>query len=424
MTVTQECENEGSLASSFFFFRSDPKRNNLSTLIPTIAHDLAVVMSLMRHYIEQRISKDPRILEATLENQFCELIFRPALSLRDFFIEHPGSPATSNIVVIDRLDECGKEEDQLRILSMIQSAYQQAPHFPLRFLICSHPKSWLQEAFADLPLFQLSKRIILDDSLAAHNDIRQYDHHHFYEIVTCRKYSQVWFPTPWPSEADLEILVERTCAQFIFAVTVIKFITGAFRHPIEQLRIILEKTRPCRPGTSPYQQLDILYNYILSVNPDYEEVRPILAAILSIPDKARTPACIELLLGLPTGQVAAALRGMHSVLNIQGSGDEICIFHTSFRDYLFDQTRSGCFHIDVDTQKHAIACQWLQNLTTSKVQTYRYEFNHPLSTFTWILIALFMHSQPQHPLSQRNQPLLYGMEAVLHMDRTNQEFIG
>ncbi|KAJ8093359.1 hypothetical protein PM082_020216 [Marasmius tenuissimus] len=192
--------------------------------------------------------------------------------------------STCNVVVIDGLDECGDEEDQLHILSIIQSAYQQAPHFPLRFLICSRPESWLQEAFAGKPLFQLSKMIVLDDSLAAHEDIRRYYRHHFHEIITCPKYSQVQFPDPWPSEKDLETLVERTCAQFIFAVTVVKYIKSAFGHPIEQLRVILEKTRPYRQGASPYQQLNALYDFILSVNPDYEEVRPILAAILVMPN--------------------------------------------------------------------------------------------------------------------------------------------
>ncbi|KAJ8093360.1 hypothetical protein PM082_020217 [Marasmius tenuissimus] len=378
MTVAQDCESEGFLASSFFFFRSDPKRNNLSTLIPTITHDLASTMPLMRNHIEQTISKDPRILEATLEVQFRALIIEPALSWSrqrspwGFFTDLPGSPVVSNIVVIDGLDECGDEDDQLRILSIIQSAYQQAPHFPLRFLICSRPESWLQEAFVDEPLFQLSKKVVLDDSLAAHEDIRRYYRHYFHEIVTCRKYSQVQFPTPWPSEKELEILVERTCAQFIFAVTVIKFIQMAFGHPIEQLHIILEKTRPRRPGTSPYQRLDTLYDFILSVNPDYEEVCSILAAILVMPKQSmKAPAWIELVLGLPTGQVAATLRGMHSVLDIRGSDVGIRVFHTSFRDYLVDQTRSNQFHIDRDTQKDAIARQWLQNLTPSKVwQTY------------------------------------------------------
>ncbi|KAK1223831.1 hypothetical protein PQX77_013285 [Marasmius sp. AFHP31] len=378
LTVAESYEVEGRLASSFFFLRSDPKRNDTSALIPFIAHGLTSMTPLMRNHIEQKISEDPTILDATLEYQFRELVLQPALmwgkqrSLWGFFTDLPGSPVVPNIVIIDGLDECGDEDTQLRILSIIQSAYQQAPHFPLRFLICSRPESWIQEAFADDPLLQLSKRIILDDSLVAREDTRKYYLHHFQEIVTGRKYGHIEFPSPWPSERDLKILVEWTCSQFIFAVTVIKFIKDAFRHPIEQLRIILENIRPRRPRTSPYQQLDTLYEVILSANPDQEEVLEILAALLVLEGHLKTSSPhIELVLGLSAGQVPLTLRAMHSVLDIPNrSENKIRVHHKSFTDYLRDQTRSRQFHVDIESQKHAIAQRWLQNLTTSRVQTY------------------------------------------------------
>ncbi|KAK1219842.1 hypothetical protein PQX77_017419 [Marasmius sp. AFHP31] len=380
LTVARSYEIEGRLASSFFFFRSDSKRNNSSALIPFIAHGLTSITPLMRNHIEQKISEDPTILDATLEDQFHELVFQPALmwskqrSLWGFFTDLPGSPVIPNIVIIDGLDECSDEDTQLRILSIIQSAYQQAPHFPLRTLICSRPESWIQEAFADDPLLRLSKRIILDDSLAAREDTRKYYLHHFQEIVTCRKYRHIQFPSPWPSKRDLEILVEWACSQFIFAVTVIKFIKDASRHPIEQLRIILGKIPPRRSGMSPYQQLDTLYEVILSANPDQEEVLDILAALLVLSGHLETSSAnIELVLGLSTGQLSLTLRAMHSVLDIPDkSENKIHVYHTSFTDYLCDQTRSRQFHIDIDSQRRVIARRWLQNLTTSRVQTYTF----------------------------------------------------
>ncbi|KAK1221239.1 hypothetical protein PQX77_015958, partial [Marasmius sp. AFHP31] len=378
LTVAKSYETEGRLASSFFFFRSDSKRNGPSALIPFIAHGLTSITPLMRIHIEQKILEDPTILDATLEDQFQELVLQPTLmwgtqrSLRGFFTDLPRPPVVPNIVIIDGLDECSDEDTQLRILSIIQSAYQQAPHFPLRFLICSRPESWIQEAFADDPLLQLSKRIVLDDSLAGREDTRTYYLHHFDEIVTCRRYRHIEFPSPWPSKRDLEILVEWACSQFVFAVTVIKFITDAGRHPIEQLRIILEKIPLRRPRRSPYQQLDMLYEVILSANPDPEEVFEILAALLVLEGHLKTSSAhIELVLGLSKGQVPLTLRAMHSVLDIPDkSENKIRVHHKSFTDYLEDQTRSRQFHVDIDSQKHAIARRWLQNLATSKVQTY------------------------------------------------------
>ncbi|KAK1225053.1 hypothetical protein PQX77_012015 [Marasmius sp. AFHP31] len=408
MTVSRECETEGVLASSFFFFRSDPNRNKPAPLIPTIAHDLTYTTSLMRSRIEQSISEDPRILEATLEDQFRELIFKPALSWGrqrsrwGFFTDLPGSPVVSNIVIIDGLDECGNEEAQLRILSIIQSAYQQAPDFPLRFLICSRPESWIQEAFADEPLFRLSRTVVLDDSLEAREDIRRYFVHHFGGIAASRKYRQVRFPNPWPSKEDLETLVERSCGQFVYALTVIKFIRLASNHPITQLRIILDIALVHQSQTSPYPELDALYDLILSGNPDREELLPILAAILVLPDDAKSPACIEMLFELPVGQVTLTLRAMHSILNVGGWENDIKLYHTSFRDYLAEQTRSRHFHINIPTWTNDIARRWLQHLTTSKIWTFSFDQLHGQETkrfFTeWFWFCIDSIAKPSREL--------------------------
>ncbi|KAJ8076234.1 hypothetical protein PM082_000653 [Marasmius tenuissimus] len=368
LTIAKSYEEKGALVSSFFFFRSDPKRNNPSALIPTIAYGLATTIPLMQNYIEERISRDPAILEAALEVQFRELVLQPTLKWsrqRALW----GSPVGPRIVILDGLDECGNEETQLRILAIIRSAYEQNPQFPLRFLICSRPEAWLREAFVNDRLRKLSKVIVLDETYEPNKDIRHYYLHHFREIASSPKYSQIPFPSPWPSELELDILVERSCGQFVYAATVVRFIILAYCHPFIQLRTIIDRTRP-RRGTSPYQQLDVLYDFILSVHPDREELLSVLAALLVLPEDLRSPACIELVLGLPEGQVALTLRGMHSVLDIHDQGDGIRVYHTSFTDYLADQTRSLNFHINKKKQKRPIVRQWLQNLATNRIHTY------------------------------------------------------
>ncbi|KAJ8076229.1 hypothetical protein PM082_000648 [Marasmius tenuissimus] len=369
LTIAKFYEEKGALVSSFFFFRSDPKRNNPSALVPIIAHGLSTTTSLMQNHIDQKISRDPTILDAMLEEQFRELVVEPALRWsRQRAIW--GSSVGPQIVILDGLDECDDEETQLRILAIIRSAYEKTPQFPLRFLICSRPEAWIREAFIDEPLRNLSKTIVLDETFEPNRDIKQYYLHHFREIASSAKYNHVPFPSPWPSEWDLDVLVERSCGQFVYAATVIRFIKLAYEHPIIQLRIIIDKTPPRRRGTSPYQQLDVLYNFILSVHPNREELLSVLAAVLVLPEDARSPACIELVLGLPEGQVELTLRGMHSVLDIHGRGDRIRVHHTSFTDYLADQTRSLNLHINVKKQRRPIVRQWLQNLTASRIRTY------------------------------------------------------
>ncbi|KAK1216564.1 DNA-dependent RNA polymerase II [Marasmius sp. AFHP31] len=407
MTVAKGVEQEGRLVSSFFFFRSDPKRNNPSALVLTIAHGLVVTNPSCRVAINQRISDNPMILEAQMEEQFRELVLKPyghqALVLpqtlqkpslcqkwsghmRKFLRKLSLTGALiPNLVLIDGLDECGDEETQKRIVFMIQSAFSSSQS-PLRFLICSRPEAWLQEAFAANPLSRLSKSIQLNDDFRPAEDIMRYYRHQFQEIVSSPKYDQVSFPDPWPTEEALETLVDKACSQFVYAATVSRFIAYDDNDPMDQLCLVLESTSNREPGTSPYRELDILYNIILTSNRNPDKVHPILAVILVLSGlKMRsedrlepTPALIELLLGLPSGQVALRLRRMHSVLYIRGQDDVIRVHHTSFREHLLDWTRSGHFRIDIDTQKHAITRQWLQNLTTSKVRKYRYDVLDPL----------------------------------------------
>ncbi|KAL0065424.1 hypothetical protein AAF712_007633 [Marasmius tenuissimus] len=391
MSAAKACEQEGLLVSSFFFFRSDPKRNNPQALWLSVAHGLVSTMPVMRRLIEQRISEDPRILEARSEDQFRELVFNPVTrqsGLRSFSFANAilsliSTVQVPNIVIIDGLDECSDEYTQLRILSIIRDAVQQAPRFPLRFLICSRPESWIREAFTSEPFRGLSEALQLDDELGAAEDITKYFRHHFQEIVSNPKYKHILFPDPWPSQEYLETLVDRSCNQFLYVKSVVRLITLASKHPVNELRLILDNSPTNRHTLERlyYPELDALYHTILAATPYREEVHTILVAILVLPTikypdidplvleryLPPTPAHIELLLGLSEGQVVLMLRGMHSVLRIGGQTDEITLHHTSFRDFLFDQIRSGDFHIDLAAQKHIVAQRWLETLTTNKM---------------------------------------------------------
>ncbi|KAJ8095929.1 hypothetical protein PM082_015150 [Marasmius tenuissimus] len=379
MTVAENLDTRNDLISSFFFIRSDPRRNNPSALVLTISHGLVVKTPSRRASINKIISSDPTILEAQLERQFRELVVQPLVQTKPLWKRMAGSLAARvptarkdpKLVIIDGLDECSDEMTQLRIIDTISSAFREHPHIPLRFLICSRPESWIREAFTARPLRELSKIVFLDASFHPDEDIMRFYRHHFQEIATSARYGQVEFPSPWPSADDLEALVQRTCGQFVYAMTVIKFIMLAYSHPVNQLRIILQSTPSRRQGVSPYRELDALYDVILGCNPDYEKVLPILAAILVLqPHLPPSPACIELLFGLPKGEVTLTLRAMYSVLDINGLSDEIRVYHNSFREYLLDRDRSRNFHIDLSAQKHLVAQQWLQNVSTSRVPTY------------------------------------------------------
>ncbi|KAK1220517.1 hypothetical protein PQX77_016718, partial [Marasmius sp. AFHP31] len=366
MTVARACEEKG-LAASFFFFRSDPGRNNPSALVLTIAHGLVVNTRFTGASINQRISDDPSILEARLEDQFRELLVKPSLRGRwwkRLLAKLSSAFKEPNLIIMDGLDECGDESAQRRILSTILSSYQQSCRSPLRFLICSRPEAWIQEAFQAEGLSRISERVVLDDRFMPDRDIERYYLHKFQLIREDRKYARVQFPTPWPSPEDLGRLVLMSSGQFVYAVTTMRFIRLPHSSPIANLEIILNYIPEDCSSQSSLAALDSLYRVILSVNPHRDKMLSILAAILILPFHyvPSSPEFIELLFELPAGDVDTILWSLHSVLNIQGGDMAINVYHTSFVDFLHDPSRSGEFHIDRAAHDRTLARQWLRVL--------------------------------------------------------------
>ncbi|KAL0064804.1 hypothetical protein AAF712_008201 [Marasmius tenuissimus] len=375
MTVANSAENDSGLVASFFFFRSDSRRNDPSALVLTIAHGLTRVSKpSLKIAIGKRIADDPTIFEATLEVQFQELVSKPCMGsrrwrdrLREKWEAMIGTRSASNeptLVIIDGLDECDDDKTQLRVLSTIASSYQQSPSFPLRFLICSRPESWIREGFCKAPLSQLTTHIPLDEAFLPGRDIERYYQHEFNKLREDAANARIEFPVPWPSEDDLESLVIQSSGQFIYAATAVKFIGSPCTNPIAQLHHILTYTPNQRSSeSSKFPELDRLYDIILSNSPNCEELLSILAAILILPPHgSSSPEFIEVLLERSKGEVGPTLRFMHSVLNIQGGNVGISVYHTSFADFLHDPSRSGRFYIDEADRRETFAIQWLKML--------------------------------------------------------------
>ncbi|KAL0571547.1 hypothetical protein V5O48_010423 [Marasmius crinis-equi] len=381
MTVAKFCEADHRLVESFLFCRSDPRRNNPSSLALAIAHGLSVAHPLVRGEIDRRIIANQSILQARLEQQLEELVLQPIVNICARAADDTFAFEEPTLVVIDGLDECGDEASQSRILSMISSAYQHYPHFPLRFLICSRPEIWIRTAFEGPRLRDITKVITLHEEFNPAEDIKRYYLHEFQDIRRSSVYRHVFFPDPWPSERDLEHLVWKSDGQFAHASAAVGFMKLPYFHPFSQLRLILDDNPNSRPSKSPFPQLDSLYHTVLTTTPCHDQVLSILAAILIIPDILKNSVVpslgfIGLLLGLPLTDVSRALQGLHSVLDIRGGRDAIAVFHRSFTDYLFDRTRSEQYFIDKSEQHYFLAQGWLQALSSNRIENLSYVAYH------------------------------------------------
>ncbi|KAM6490739.1 hypothetical protein JOM56_014082, partial [Amanita muscaria] len=238
------------VVATFFFYRSDPSRNDGNKLFTTIAWQLALLIPAVKTHIINSLNERPDLPRKDIETQFQELIVKPLQALTSASSQ---TQLSSLIIVIDGVDECVDEKLQRRFLKIIGNAVND-PDFPLRFLICSRPEAHIEEAidsFQCAPLcLDLAK---LDD---ARHDIEKYLRAEFSRIAS----EQDLDPT-WPGDKRIRKCLHKSSGHFVYASTLIKIIDDEYNSAPTQLDIVLG-LKP-HGGKSLFAELDALYMEIL-----------------------------------------------------------------------------------------------------------------------------------------------------------------
>ena len=220
---------------------------------------------------------------------------------------------------------------------------------PLRFLIGSRPESHIRESFDQESLYTVTRRVILDEKFNPGKDIEVFLRDGFAKI--CANNSILsHVEHPWPGEGIIDLIVQRSSGQFIYAATVLKFVGTDFCSPTKQLALVL------KPDATAFSDLDQLYTQILSVYPRAVNIVQVLG-IISVSHRQRAEV-MEDIFGMEEGELKLVLRGLSSLMKDENGDDRdglnsgatsyfIPYFsHASFGDYLFDSIRSGPFHVN------------------------------------------------------------------------------
>ena len=213
---------------------------------------------------------------------------------------------------------------------------------PLRFLIGSRPESHIRARFDQKSLYTITHRVVLDETFNPGRDIQVFLRDGFAKICAENTSIMSHVEQPWPSEGIIDLLVQRSSGQFIYAATVLKFVGADFCSPTKQLELVL------KPDHTAFSDLDQLYTQILSVYPNNVNIVQVLGIITV--SHGKLAEVIEDIFGLEKGRLKQVLRGLLSLMIAKDDGhadDDIPYFaHASFSDYLFDSNRSGPFHVD------------------------------------------------------------------------------
>ncbi|KAF6744505.1 hypothetical protein DFP72DRAFT_928890 [Ephemerocybe angulata] len=354
-TVAEGCVAKGILAASFFFNTADNTRNNVSTIIPTLAYQLGQKSAALRQMIGVAVENDAVIFDQSLKTQIEKLILDPVSRL-------PPSELASlpYAILIDGLDECTKERDQRALLCAIHDTFLHRRSI-FRIFLASRPELAIFEALEPGGhLHEIVHPIRLSDDYDATSDIRLTVRRNFTEIGLRRRWEHAWF-----TEEDVEAIVAAASGQYIYAATVIRYVSEPRRSPVERLRTILASQSGTDHGTKPFALLDLLYTLVLTTAKEgYEAIDNrhdfllILRVYLAI-NAVNLNLCIsrqDKLLGLEEGTYESILCDLRSLLvALPNSGHgpggisriQIKVYHKSFLDYLNAPERSGSLHIPI-----------------------------------------------------------------------------
>jgi len=365
-TLAELCHSLKILLASFFFCRSDPTRNHSQPLFSTIAYQVAINLPDARDLVERVPKDDPMVLTQSIEEQLSSLIIKP---LQELY--HSGRPTASSdpyVIIIDGLDECRDRAMQISVLQVISKALSTC-QLPLKFLIATRPEVHLTSEFNSRTINPILSRVALDDNFLPNDDIRRFFQDKFKEIKQMHPLASLIDPS-WPPADTIERLIHKSSGQFIFASTVIKYITSISCLPTTSLDVVLGLC-PSSVDT-PFADLDALYINILSSVRDIEKTRAILGFLIfstgTSPPRfllTRTDF-LDDFLTLNRGDSYIFSGDLASVLALGPVGKDghknIDVLHASLSDFLLDRSRSKKFALDPAEVHAQLACMCLRAL--------------------------------------------------------------
>ncbi|KIM35700.1 hypothetical protein M413DRAFT_449637 [Hebeloma cylindrosporum] len=377
-TIAELCEEHKLLLASFFFFRADSLRSNSKKLVATIAYQVAVAIPGVRGVMEAVIDNDPHLLSRSLITQFTALIVDPLESLFENSLgEHPDLP---NLIIIDGLDEC-KDGTQVQVLDMIFAVGKRSK-FPFIFLVASRPELEISSALGDGKIREGLTRLPLDADITSLDDIKHFLQDKFDDIRLTHPIRSD-LPSSWPSTKDIKTLVYKSSGQFIYASTVIKFVSSPRHRPDHRLEIILDLRR--KGKDLPFAELDALYRYVLSSVEDSNTTVQIIATALTL-SYGGDISILTGILDLSPSDIKLHLIDLGSLVKYEEHF--LRILHASLGDFLFDQARSQELHID------------RRSIHTKIIQAVLRECLRPQRTGDWSVYLMYPFDSLQYHCSK------------------------
>ena len=369
-TVARHYAAKGRLLGSFFFLRGAGDRSIIARLIPTLAYQLTFSIPATKPLI-QNVLCDPGIFRQSLQHQFGKLIVEPMLSVRNTFLARLARTKCA-VMVIDALDECDDKGLMAEFIGAVIGAFQENHRLPFRVVVTSRVEEHIRKELETSAARSVTHLLSLQD-FDARTDLDKFFRVHLSAIYEKNYRVMRSVPLPWPSDADVNDLVNKSDGLFVFASTIMSFIRSGRGLPQENLRNALVA------GAN----LDALYEQILSAAaPDHNFMRVISTIVVL--RQSLSINSLQDLLRLDADRIVQALLGTQSIILIpEDDVQPIRLIHTSLRDFLTVRSRSGQYFVDPPTHHMFVAAKCLAAMDVQVDQSDVYKGGKEYACVHW-----------------------------------------
>jgi hypothetical protein len=252
------------------------------------------------------------------------------------------------VIVIDALDECDDKEAMAEFIEILLRASQD-PRFPFLFFLTGRAENHIMQKFSSPESQSLVFNVALQE-FDAHVDIHTFLEARFSIFSSQNTRIMQGVQQPWPSAPVIERLVEISSGLFIFASTLLDFITDGRGAPQGKLETVL----------GAHAGLDPLYTQIFSAVGSVKEFHQVIGTIMLL-RKQLSITALGQLLQIRAEDILQAVLAIQSVLKIPENNEKpVELIHASLRDFLIERQRSGIYYIDPPTRHASIVLHCLK----------------------------------------------------------------
>jgi hypothetical protein len=321
------------LGASFFFKRGEGERGNASRFFTTLAAQLAIKLPEVVTDIITALNADPNLPDTALKTQWEKLVLGPLSTI----LRTSSSNRKKVVILIDALDECDDEQDLKMILRLLPKS-RGLNGVDLRVFVTSRPELPIRLGFQEMNI-DAHQNIALHD---VPNEIIDHDLHAFLKDEFAQIRSRRLLPPTWPTENEIEALVQIARPLFIHAATICRFVADTrLGDPRDLLNNILKYKAANRASQLSGTYLPVLRRLLANLDKsDQEQViekfRRTVGTIITLADPLPRSS-IAHLLSVRVSELDCVLDYLHSVLRVPSDPKiPIRLLHLSFCDFLLD----------------------------------------------------------------------------------------